>query len=64
LNELSANELYGMTHLDRCNHPALIAESIVGGACTMIDEAPCFSRRAGRVARNPGMAALRRAQIT
>jgi hypothetical protein len=38
LNEVSANELYGMTHTDRCSHPALIAENVVEGACTMIGE--------------------------
>ncbi len=32
LNEVSANELYGMTHTDRCSHPALIAENVVEGA--------------------------------
>lgn len=39
LNEVSANELYGMTHMDRCSHPALIAENVVEGTCTMIGEA-------------------------
>jgi GNAT superfamily N-acetyltransferase len=39
LTEVSANELYGMTHTDRCSHPALIAENVVERACTMIGEA-------------------------
>ncbi len=39
LNEISSSELHGMTHGDRCRHPALIAEGIVDGACTMIGEA-------------------------
>jgi GNAT superfamily N-acetyltransferase len=39
LNEVSANELYGMTHTDRCSYPALIAENVVEGACIMIGEA-------------------------
>jgi RimJ/RimL family protein N-acetyltransferase len=38
LNEVSANELYGMTHMDRGNHPVLIAENVIGGAYTMIGE--------------------------
>jgi acetyltransferase len=37
--EVSANELYGMTHTDRCSYPALIAENVVEGACIMIGEA-------------------------
>jgi acetyltransferase len=39
LNEVSANELYRMTHSDRGSHPVLIAENIVQGHCTMIGEA-------------------------
>jgi RimJ/RimL family protein N-acetyltransferase len=39
LNELSANELYRMTHTDGCNYPAFIAEQVVQGDCTMIGEA-------------------------
>jgi GNAT superfamily N-acetyltransferase len=39
LNEVSANELYRMTHTDRCSHAALIAENVVEGECTMIGEA-------------------------
>jgi GNAT superfamily N-acetyltransferase len=39
LNEVSANELYSMTHTNRCSHPALIVENVVEGACTMIGEA-------------------------
>ena len=39
LNEISSSELHAMTHGDRRRHPALIAESIVDGARTMIGEA-------------------------
>jgi acetyltransferase len=39
LNEVSVNELYGMTHKDHGSHPALIAENVVDGACAMIGEA-------------------------
>ena len=39
LNELSANELYRMTHTDGCSYPALIAEHVDQGDCTMIGEA-------------------------
>jgi RimJ/RimL family protein N-acetyltransferase len=39
LNEVSANELYRMTHTDRYSYPALIAENVVQGDCTMIGEA-------------------------
>jgi GNAT superfamily N-acetyltransferase len=38
LNEVSTNELYRMTHADRGNHPVLIAEAVIDGACTMIGE--------------------------
>jgi acetyltransferase len=39
LNEMAASELYGMTHEGHGRHPALIAETVEGGACTMIGEA-------------------------
>jgi len=39
LNELSANELYRMTHGDDVARPALIVETVVGGARVMIGEA-------------------------
>jgi hypothetical protein len=39
LNEVSANELYGMTHKEHGSQPALIAENIAEGACTMVGEA-------------------------
>jgi RimJ/RimL family protein N-acetyltransferase len=39
LNEVSANELHGMTHNDHGTYPSLIAENNVDGACTMIGEA-------------------------
>jgi GNAT superfamily N-acetyltransferase len=38
LNEVSTNELYGMTHTDRGSHPVLIAEIIIEGARIMIGE--------------------------
>jgi acetyltransferase len=39
LNEVSASELYGMTHNDHGRYPALIAETVSEGARTMIGEA-------------------------
>jgi hypothetical protein len=38
LNEVSTNELYGMTHTDRGSYPVLIAENVIEGARTMIGE--------------------------
>jgi RimJ/RimL family protein N-acetyltransferase len=38
LNEVSANELYRMTHTDRGSHPVLIVENVIDGASTMIGE--------------------------
>jgi GNAT superfamily N-acetyltransferase len=39
VNEMSANELYRMTHGDDVARPALIVETVVGGARVMIGEA-------------------------
>jgi acetyltransferase len=39
LNEVSATELYNMTHSNHGNHPLLIAEHIDHGFCKMIAEA-------------------------
>jgi hypothetical protein len=39
LNEVSANDLYRMTHTDRCSLAALIAENAVEGGSIMIGEA-------------------------
>jgi GNAT superfamily N-acetyltransferase len=39
LNEVSASELYNMTHGDHGRHPLLIAEHIDDGFCKMISEA-------------------------
>jgi RimJ/RimL family protein N-acetyltransferase len=39
VNEVSTSELYAMTHTHPGNHPVLLAENVVDGACTMIGEA-------------------------
>jgi hypothetical protein len=39
VSEVSASELYHMTHADRCSYPALIVESVVEGDRMMISEA-------------------------
>lgn len=48
LNELSAAELYRMTHSDSRRRFALIAETIADGACIMIGEARCALTPDGR----------------
>jgi acetyltransferase len=48
LNELSAAELYRMTHSDSRRQLVLIAETIADGACIMIGEARCALTPDGR----------------
>jgi len=48
VNELSASELNRMTHMDHGGHPALIAETVVEGARTMIGEARYAAAPDGR----------------
>jgi|SRR5215472_4129726 len=48
LNEVSAAELYNMTHSDHGSHPLVIAEHIDDGFCKMIAETRC-AMAAGRL---------------